>query len=180
MSPLGILSRAGTAWQQLDARRQSRYRTIATTSAAVIGTAVIGSVATDTSTPWYRSLTKPAIQPPAWVFPVAWTGLYASIAAVVGRSLADLQERDQQAEHAELQKALALNLALNASWSILFFKVEQPGPATIEAGALAASSADLARRAMAVEKSRGAFLLPYVGWTTFATVLTGAIWWQNR
>lgn len=180
MNTFDILSRVNTAWQQLDTHRQNRWCTIATTSAAVIGTAVIGSVATDTSTPWYRSLTKPAIQPPAWAFPVAWTGLYASIATVVGRSLADLQERDEQMEYAELQKALATNLALNASWSILFFKGRQPGPATLEAGALAASSADLTRRAMAVDRNRGAFLLPYVGWTAFATVLTGAIWWQNR
>lgn len=180
MGNLDIISRMNNAWQHLDARRQARWRTIATTSAAVVGTAVIGSVATDTSTPWYRSLTKPAIQPPAWAFPIAWTALYASIATVVGRSLADLQERDAQAEYAELQKALALNLALNASWSILFFKGKKPGPATIEAAALATSSADLTRRAMAVDRNRGAFLLPYVGWTTFATVLTGAIWRQNR
>lgn len=180
MSTLGILSRASTAWQHLDTRRQNRWRTIATTSAAVIGTAVVGSVATDTSTPWYRALTKPAIQPPPWVFPIVWTGLYASIAAVVGQSLADLRERGEQSEYAELQKALAANLALNASWSILFFKGKQPGAATVEAAALAASSADLSRRAMAVKKSRGAFLLPYVAWTSFATVLTGAIWWQNR
>jgi translocator protein len=180
MSNLDILGRVTTAWQHLDARRQRRWRTIGTTSAVVIGTAVVGSVATDTSTPWYRSLTKPAIQPPAWVFPVAWTGLYASIAAVAGQSLADLQERGKETEYAALQKALATNLALNASWSILFFTGKQPGPAVIEAGALAASSADLTRRAMAVEKSRGAFLLPYVAWTSFATVLTGAIWWQNR
>ena len=45
---------------------------------------------------------------------------------------------------------------------------------------LAISSADLARRNIAVNKRRGAFLLPYAAWTAFATVLTGTIWYQNR
>ncbi|QGU03349.1 TspO/MBR family protein [Corynebacterium comes] len=159
---------------------QRRYRTIGATSAAVIATAVAGSLATDTSSSWYRSLTKPSIQPPAWVFPVAWTGLYASIAAVAGRSLADLRESGDTAEYQALRNALAANLTLNAGWSALFFKGHQSGLATLEAGALAISSADLARRTMAVSRSRGAFLLPYAAWTTFATVLTGTIWYQNR
>ncbi|NLF90394.1 MAG: tryptophan-rich sensory protein [Corynebacterium marinum] len=162
------------------ALRQRRHRAIGATSAAVVATAIAGSLATDTSSPWYRSLTKPAIQPPAWVFPVAWTGLYASIAAIAGRSLADLQERGDTAEYQELRNALAANLALNAGWSALFFKGHQPGPATLETGMLAISSADLARRNIAVNKRRGAFLLPYAAWTAFATVLTGTIWYQNR
>lgn len=157
-----------------------RYRTIGATSAAVVATAVAGSLATDTSSPWYRTLTKPSIQPPAPVFPVAWTGLYASIATVVGRTLADLQESDDTARYRELRNALAANLALNAAWSALFFKGHQPGTAAIEAGVLAISSADLARRTMSVNRRRGAFLLPYAAWTAFATVLTGTIWYQNR
>lgn len=164
----------------LPALRKPRHRTIGATSAAVAATAVAGSLATDTSSSWYRSLTKPAIQPPGWVFPVAWTGLYASIATVVGRNLADLQERGETARYRELRNALAANLVLNAGWSALFFKGHQASPATVEAGLLAASSADLTRRNMAVDRGRGAFLLPYAAWTAFATVLTGAIWYRNR
>lgn len=180
MSNLNPLVSVRQAYQSLDARKQRRYRTIGVTSVAVIGTAVVGSLATDTSSSWYRALTKPSIQPPAWVFPVAWTGLYASIATVVGRNLADLQERDEASEYQTLRKALAGNLVLNAGWSALFFKGKQSGPATIEAAVLAASSADLVRRNMAVNPRRGAFLVPYAAWTSFATVLTGAIWYQNR
>lgn len=145
---------------------------------------ITGSLATDTSSTWYRRLNKPAIQPPAWVFPVAWTALYVDIVTVVGRSLADLKERgdspDNAAEYSELCTALAINLVLNAGWSALFFKGKAPGPATVEAAALAVSSADLVRRSRAVNPTRGAFLLPYTAWTTFATVLTATIWHQNR
>ena len=52
---------------------------------AVAGTALLGSQ--DTSSPWYRALSKPAIQPPAIVFPIVWTGLYAAITAAAVATL---------------------------------------------------------------------------------------------
>lgn len=33
---------------------------------------------------------------------------------------------------------------------------------------------------MAVNRGRGAWLVPYAAWTAFATVLTGTIWYLNR
>ncbi len=170
------LARIRDTYRSMD----QRWRIIGTTSAAVVGTAITGSLATDTSSTWYRRLNKPAIQPPAWVFPVAWTALYVDIATVVGRSLADLKERGDEAEYSELRTALAINLVLNAGWSALFFKGKTLGPATVEAAALAVSSADLVRRSRVVNPTRGAFLLPYAAWTAFATVLTATIWYQNR
>lgn len=159
---------------------QDRSRIIGATTAAVIGNAVLGSVATDTKSRWYRRLRKPSFQPPGWVFPVAWTALYADMAAVVGQSLADLSDRGEDADYEALKKALAANVALNAGWSLLFFRGQRPGLATVEAAALAASSADLTRRCMDVNRERGAWLLPYAAWTAFATVLTGTIWYLNR
>lgn len=154
----------------------SRTTTISTTATAVVATAAVGSWATDTGSAWYRRLRKPAIQPPGAVFPVVWTALYADIAVVVGQSLADADPRDRRS----LQTALAANLALNAGWSLLFFRGRRPGAATLEAAALAVSSADLTRRCMALNRHRGAWLLPYVAWTSFATVLSGTIWFLNR
>ena len=47
----------------------------------VAATAAIGSVSTQNEIDgWYASLTKPAFNPPNWVFPVAWTILYTMIA----------------------------------------------------------------------------------------------------
>lgn len=73
------------------------------------------------------------------------------------------------------KRALILNLILNTGWSALFWKGKAPKLAAIEAGALALSSADLARRAFSLDTKAGALLLPYVGWTGFATVLSAAI-----
>jgi tryptophan-rich sensory protein len=48
------------------------------------------------------------------------------------------------------------------------------------AGLLAASSADLVRRAADADPKLGVALAPYPLWCTFATVLSTDIWWLNR
>lgn len=178
MNPFGILI---DKYNSASLKKQRRYRTISATSLAVMVNAAVGSVATDPNSGWYKSINKPVIQPPAWLFPIVWTGLYIDIAYVVGQSLADLGEREGKGrKFTELQESLGTNIALNAGWSLLFFRGRAPLLATIEAAALAASTADLVAKCRAVEAQRGNLLLPYVAWTSFATVLTGSIWWLNR
>lgn len=168
------------AWNELSPAQQQRYATLGGTIAAVTANAVIGSLATRTKTPWYMALRKPWYQPPAWVFPIAWTALYADIAAVTGLSLAGLRAQGRSQEFEDLKSALGLNLVLNAGWSVIFFVAKRPGLATLEAAALAVSSADLVRRTRDVDPERGSLLLPYALWTAFATVLTFGIWRRNR
>ena len=76
--------------------------------------------------------------------------------------------------------ALAGNLVLNAGWSGVFFRSRARRLSTLWAGALAASSADLVRRAHRRSPTRGLLLAPYPVWCAFATVLTGEIARLNR
>jgi tryptophan-rich sensory protein len=63
-------------------------QTLARTAAPVTATAIVGSLASsETTSAWYVSLRKPAIQPPAVVFPVVWTSLYATIALASATAL---------------------------------------------------------------------------------------------
>lgn len=156
-----------------------KWRIIGGAAAAVTATAVAGSAATKPDSWWYVTRRKPSFQPPKWTFPVAWTALYADIAAVTGLSLADLDARGNTRKRTELTGALALNLGLNASWSAVFFRGKNPALATFTSAALTASSADLARRCMDVDSTRGAWLLPYPAWCAFATALSAAIWKKN-
>jgi TspO/MBR family protein len=95
---------------------------LAQTAAAVAATAVVGSAASsDTRSPWYLALDKPSIQPPAVVFPIVWTALYADI-AVTGAAVLDRLDRDDPTEARAFRRALAANLVLNAAWSWVFFK----------------------------------------------------------
>jgi translocator protein len=150
--------------------------TLVRTASAVAVTALAGSVASsETSSEWYRGLSKPAIQPPAVVFPVVWTALYATIATA---SAAALEAADEPTAR-DYRRALAANLVLNASWTWVFFKAHRIGPATGVAAVLAGSSADLARRSWRIDRRAGAALAPYAVWCGFATVLTAAIGRRN-
>jgi tryptophan-rich sensory protein len=156
-------------------------RTLATTAAAVTATALAGSVASaDVRSRWYERLDKPAFQPPGPTFGVVWTALYADIAVSSAATLDRLREHGRHDEARAFERALGVNLALNTSWSWVFFKGHRLGPAVAVAGALAASSTDLARRAARADGRAGAALAPYAAWCAFATVLSAAIWRRNR
>ena len=75
--------------------------------------------------------------------------------------------------------AFAVQLALNFAWSAIFFALHSIGGALVEIVAL-----DLAILATTIlffrrDRLAGLLLLPYLGWTVFATVLTHAFWQLN-
>lgn len=155
-------------------------RVALTTTAAVIATAVAGSIAsTEVQSRWYSRLEKPPIQPPGQVFGAVWTTLYTDLAITASVATDRLQASDP-ARAASYRRALAANLILNASWSWVFFKAHRLVPAVLVAGALAVSSTDLVRRTWQVDRRAGIAQAPYAAWCTFATVLSGAIWRRNR
>lgn len=159
-----------------------RISTLAATAASVAATAAIGGLATGPAvrSPWYARLRTPSYQPPRQVFPVVWPTLYADIALVSGPTIDQLRDSAQRQRARAYQTALAVNLILNGSWSWIFFNRHQLGAAAAVAAALTASSADLARRAVAVRGLNAAPLALYPLWCAFATVLSTHIWLLNR
>ncbi|MBU3750070.1 MAG: tryptophan-rich sensory protein [Mycobacterium sp.] len=149
---------------------------LATAAAAVVG----GMASRQGVQGWYTTVRKPGYVPPNAVFPIAWTALYADIAAT---SAAAIERFRADGEHAKARgyiAALGANLVLNAGWSWVFFGQRRLGPAALAAGALALSSADLARRAADADLKLGAALAPYPLWCGFATVMSTDIWRLNR
>ncbi len=155
--------------------------TLAATALATGATAVIGGLASrPAQSPWYQNLKKPPYQPPRQAFPIVWPVLYADIAAVSAATIDDLEQRGLRDERRAYIAALATNLVLNGSWSWLFFNRGWLGTSAIAAGVLAVSSADLTRRSMAVRGAKGAPMVAYAAWTSFATALSTHIWALNR
>ncbi len=155
--------------------------TLAATTLAVATAAGVGSVASRPGpTGWYARLRRPRYVPPNGVFPVAWTALYTDIAGTSAVAVDRLRAAGRHDEARNYVVALGANLILNAGWSWLFFRYHKLGASTVGAAALAASSADLARRTAAADPRAGAALLPYPLWCAFATVMSGHIWVLNR
>lgn len=175
---LGFDHAVREATREVDPKRWSR--TLALTAAQVAACAVAGSLLTNPRSTWYQSLDKPRWQPPASVFPVVWTALYALITVTSASTSADLAEAGQEEEARAFRRALAANLVLNAGWSGLFFRSGNLPLATVGAAALAASSADLSRRAAKTGPLKAAGLGAYALWSTFATALTAELTRRNR
>jgi tryptophan-rich sensory protein len=144
-------------------------------AAAVIVVAVVGGLATDTSSDWYRTLDRPSWQPPGAVFGPVWTVLYALIAVS-----ATLAHRDVSGRRRRLVLVLfAANLALNLGWTWIFFQAHAPVAAGIEIVVLLATTVALIRLLWPANRAAALALVPYAGWLAFATALTWAIAAQN-
>ena len=137
------------------------------------GAAAIGSIATTPNiATWYATLSKPSWNPPNWIFGPVWTALYTSMA------VAAWLVRRQGGLWQWPLALFAVQLALNAAWSWLFFGFHAPGAAFIEVvalfAAIAATTAAFWPRSMAA-----ILMLPYLGWVAFASVLNFTIWRLN-
>ena len=144
---------------------------LALTSAA----AAIGARASIDAQPFYAALSQPAWAPPAWLFGPVWTALYALMAVA-----AWLVWRTSGFAGARAALVLfAVQLGFNALWSWLFFAWRFGSLAFVEVLILwcliAATLVAFWRRS----KLAGALLVPYLGWVTFAAMLTFAVWQRN-
>lgn len=150
--------------------------TLVKTGLAVAATATAGAMATTPAADWYRALDKPAWQPPPAVFPPVWTTLYALIAFAGARAL----DRTAGRRRAWFTRAYGVDLALNAGWTVLFFRARRPRWALVEIAVLNAANLGLLGRTWRVDRLAGAALLPYVAWVGFATALNASIAARNR
>jgi translocator protein len=159
-----------------------RLKTLAKTAGAAFVTAAVGGLASGPAveSDWYANLRKPGFQPPRQVFPVVWPLLYADIAVVAASTLDELTDRGESDSGRSYSRLLALNLLLNAGWSWVFFNRRWLGASAVGAAALTVSSADLARRSVAVRGASAGPLALYPLWCAFATALSARIWSLNR
>lgn len=138
---------------------------------------VIGSIPTARAIPtWYRTLDKPAWNPPDAVFGPVWTTLYAlmGVALVLVRRAGKEPATVRRAE-----AVFGLQLALNLAWSFVFF-----GGRNLRGALGVIAALWITILATIVEFSRvrrlaAALLVPYFAWVTFASLLNADIARRN-
>ncbi len=144
----------------------------------IVCLAVSGIGATITATSvgtWYQMLHKPPFNPPDWVFAPVWTTLYVLMAIAGWRVW-------RRAPLRITRKALtvfAAQLALNLSWSVIFFGLQQIGLALVEIIILLLAIIANTILFWRVDRWAGALFVPYVLWVAFATVLNASLWLLN-
>lgn len=147
---------------------------------AIVGSELAGIIGSVFTAPaiaeWYTTITKPELNPPAWVFGPVWTTLFALM------GIAAFLVWKQGLERRDVRIALGIfvgQLALNTLWSILFFGLQSPGAAFIEIVilwfAILATIVAFAR----ISRPAAWLLVPYILWVSFASYLNFSIWMLN-
>jgi len=138
--------------------------------------AVGGAITTPSVQDWYPTLAKPSWTPPDWIFAPMWSVLYLMMALAAWCAW-------RQSPGKKWRVPLALfgvQLALNVGWSAVFFGLRSPGWALLEIVALMAAIVATTIAFWGRSTAAALLMLPYLGWTLFATCLNLAIWMLNR
>ncbi|WP_433159405.1 TspO/MBR family protein [Kribbella sp. CA-247076] len=142
-------------------------------AAAVAVAALVGALGVTGTSTEYQTLDRPGWAPPSAVFGPVWTVLYATIAVsgwLVWRRVGWSREL----------APYAVQLALNALWTPLFFGAGARGLALIDIIALWLAIGWTVLRFRPISTPATLLLIPYWAWTSYALALNAAVWTLNR
>lgn len=145
--------------------------------ALCFGVGAIGGTVTSSSVEgWYRTLDKPVITPPDWVFGPAWSILYGLMAIAAWR----VWRAAGSIGDAPLTFALfGVQLVLNLNWSVLFFGSRAIGWALADIAVLLILIIATMTAFWRIDRLAGLLFLPYALWVGYAMLLNLAIWRLN-
>lgn len=140
---------------------------------ASFAVAALGSATTVNSVrEWYPTIAKPEWTPPSWLFGPVWTVLYVmmSVAAwLVWRRVG----------WGGALVWFAVQLALNATWSPVFFGMHKIGLALVNIVLLWLAIVGTTVAFWRVSPVAGWLFVPYLAWVSFAAALNFALWRMN-
>jgi benzodiazapine receptor len=139
----------------------------------------IGSLgmAGDDTWQWYERLNKPFFQPPDWLFGPVWTVLYILMAVAV--FLVWQKGFDKKAVRVAMS-FFAIQLALNAFWTIIFFGLGSILEALVEIVVLWAAIVVTTIQFKKASTAASILMLPYLVWVSFAVLLNAFLYILNR
>ena len=124
----------------------------------------ISSIIFRVDTSFYDSINKPFFAPPGIVFPIVWTILYILIAIGL---------YNNKNKSMEYYKSLIINYFSNQIYTFLFFVIKSPFIAFIDTLVVLISSLFL------YNETKSKWLIPYIIWNVFATILSLSIYLLN-
>ena len=124
---------------------------------------------------WYAQLQKPSWNPPGWVFGPVWTALYTMMAVAAWL----VWKQDGFKAQRRPLTLFLMQLALNATWTPLFFGLHWPGVAFFEMVLLWLAITATLVAFWRVSRVAAWLLAPYLAWVSFAAVLNFTLWRLN-
>lgn len=135
-----------------------------------LGTGILSGVLSSGSMNIYEELVRPPFAPPAWLFPVVWTILYA----LMGVSAYLVYSQQSDLRRAALV-VYAVQLAVNFVWPLIFFNLGAYNFALAWLILLFLLVLAMTVLFFKVRPLAGYLQIPYLIWLLIATYLNAAI-----
>ncbi|WP_295087760.1 TspO/MBR family protein [Ruminococcus sp.] len=137
----------------------------------IVGTELVGTLSALISggnfSDFYNSLQQPPLAPPAWLFPVMWSILYA----LMGASAYLIWEKDDTRKKGAII-LYGAQLFANFLWSPVFFGLKSLKGATAVVIAMLILIIAMIFSFLRINKTSAYLNIPYLLWTIFAAYLT--------
>lgn len=144
---------------------------------------LIGSLATSTSLQiWFPTLSKPAFNPPNWLFAPVWTILFILMGIsffIIWNEGAEKKKDKNKEYRKSALMFFTIQLVANILWSLLFFFFQNPFLAFVEIIVLFSTIVLVIYYFKSINRTAAWLLIPYLFWVSFAAVLNFAIWQLN-
>lgn len=115
-------------------------------------------------TSFYDTIKKPPFAPPGILFPIIWPILYILIAIALYKN---------KNKTLDFYKSLIINYFSNQIYTFLFFGIKSPFIAFVDTIVVFISSLFL------YNETKSKYLIPYIIWNLFATILSLSIYVMN-
>lgn len=123
-----------------------------------------------------ESVLQPPLSPPAIVFPIVWTVLYA----LMGISAARISLAQPSTQRSRGLNLFITQLIVNFFWSLIFFNAGAYGFALLWLFLLWALALWMILAFWKVDPLAALLQIPYLLWLTFAAYLNYGVWMLNR
>lgn len=138
--------------------------------------ALSGWLTRDGSAAFAETVAQPPLSPPSWVFPVAWTILYA----LMGIGAARVAMTSPSQPRSKGLNLFIIQLVANFFWSLIFFNAQAYGFAFLWLLLLWALVFAMTVIFAQVDSLAARLQIPYLLWLTFAAYLNLGVWYLNR
>jgi benzodiazapine receptor len=124
---------------------------------------------------WYAALAKPALNPPGWVFPIAWTALYV----MMGLALAMILNARGSRYRGLAIALFAVQMLLNLVWTPVFFGAHLVFAALLILVAMFVVALITTLVFGRIRTAAAWLMVPYLAWLCFAGALNFRIMQLN-
>ncbi len=137
--------------------------------------ALSGFLSMEGSRSFSETAVQPPLSPPAILFPIVWTILYA----LMGIGAARVSQTPPSRERSQGLNLFIAQLIVNFFWSLIFFNDRAYGFAFIWLLLLMALVILMIWSFWKIDKTAALLQIPYMLWLLFAAYLNAGVWYLN-